>query len=72
MQAYESITNVNDKLDIDIPEGNYSTINGWILEIFGRIPQEGEKVNWNGYSIEIQDADSKKVKRIVLKKCITQ
>jgi CBS domain containing-hemolysin-like protein len=59
-------------LDIDIPEGNYSTINGWILEIFGRIPQEGEKVNWNGYSIEIQDADSKKVKRIVLKKCITQ
>jgi CBS domain containing-hemolysin-like protein len=72
IQAYESITNVKDKLDIDIPEGNYSTVNGWILEIFGRIPQEGEKVNWNGYSIEIQDADSKKVKRIVLKKCITQ
>jgi CBS domain containing-hemolysin-like protein len=72
IQAYESITNVNDKLGIDIPEGNYSTVNGWILEIFGRIPQEREKINWNGYSIEIQDADSKKVKRIVLKKCITQ
>jgi CBS domain containing-hemolysin-like protein len=72
VQAYESITNVKNKLDINIPEGNYSTVNGWILEIFGRIPKEGEKVNWNGYSIEIQDADSKKVKRIVLKKCITQ
>jgi CBS domain containing-hemolysin-like protein len=72
IQAYESITNVNDELNIGIPEGKYSTVNGWILELFGRIPQDGEKINWNGYSIEIQDADSKKVKRIVLKKCITQ
>jgi CBS domain containing-hemolysin-like protein len=71
IEAHESIINVNDELNIGIPEGNYATINGWILEIFGRIPQEGEKVNWNGYLIEIQDADSKKVKRIVLKKCTT-
>ncbi|MDR0978164.1 MAG: hemolysin family protein [Endomicrobium sp.] len=67
--AYESITNINDKLNMNIPEGNYSTINGWILEMAGRIPKEGEEINWNGYSIEIQDADSKRVKRILLKKC---
>jgi CBS domain containing-hemolysin-like protein len=72
IEAYESITNVNDELNIGIAEGNYSTINGWVLELFGKIPQDGEKINWNGYLIEIQDADSKKVKRIVLKKCTTQ
>ncbi|MDR3195784.1 MAG: hemolysin family protein [Endomicrobium sp.] len=72
IHAYESITNVNDELSIGIPEGNYSAINGWILEMFGRIPQDGEKINWNGYLIEIQDADSKKVKRIIFKKCTTQ
>ncbi|MDR2427786.1 MAG: hypothetical protein LBD19_02425, partial [Endomicrobium sp.] len=72
IQAYESITNVNDELNLGIPEGNYSTVNGWILEMFGRIPKDGEKINWNGYLIKIQDADSKKVKRIILKKCTIQ
>jgi CBS domain containing-hemolysin-like protein len=71
IHAYASITSVNDELNIGIPEGNYATINGWILEIFGKIPKDGEKINWNGYLIEIQDADFKKVKRIVLKKCTT-
>jgi CBS domain containing-hemolysin-like protein len=40
--------------------------------MFGRIPKDGEKINWNGYLIKIQDADSKKVKRIILKKCTIQ
>jgi CBS domain containing-hemolysin-like protein len=72
VQAYESITNVNSELDIDIPEGNYSTVNGWILAMLGRIPKNGERINWNNYLIEIQDADLKRVKKIVLKKCTTQ
>ncbi|MDR3071404.1 MAG: hemolysin family protein [Endomicrobium sp.] len=72
IQAYESISSVNDELDIDIPLGNYTTINGWVLELFNKIPVNGEKINWNNYSIEVQDADLKKVNRIVLKKCTTQ
>jgi CBS domain containing-hemolysin-like protein len=73
IQAYESISNVNDELNLNIPEeDNYTTINGWILELFGKIPQSGEKINWNNYSIEIQDADLKKVNRIILKKCTIQ
>jgi putative hemolysin len=68
IQAYESISNVNDELNIEIPEGNYTTVNGWILELFGRIPEDGEKIDWQDYSIEVQDADVKKVNRIVLKK----
>jgi CBS domain containing-hemolysin-like protein len=67
IQAYESISDVNDTLNIRIPEGNYSTVNGWVLELFGRIPRTGEKVSWQNYSIEIQDADSKKVNRITLR-----
>jgi CBS domain containing-hemolysin-like protein len=41
------------------------------LEMFGRIPKDG-KINWNGYLIKIQDADSKKTKRIIFKKCTIQ
>ena len=69
IQAYESISNVNSKLNIEIPEGNYNTVNGWILELFGRIPKAGEKINWRNCFIEIRDADLKKVNRIALRVC---
>ncbi|MDR0956845.1 MAG: hemolysin family protein [Endomicrobium sp.] len=72
VQAYETILNVNAALNIDIPQGSYTIINGWILELFGKIPSNGERINWQDYLIEIQDADFKKVNRIVLKKCIIQ
>ncbi|MDR0800366.1 MAG: hypothetical protein LBN01_02395 [Endomicrobium sp.] len=67
IQAYESISDVNSKLNIKMPEGNYNTVNGWILELFGRIPKAGEKIDWQNYSVEIKDADLKKVNRIVLR-----
>ena len=67
VQAYESVLNLNEELNIAVPEDNYSTVNGWVLELFGKIPEAGEKIKWNNYEIEIQDADEKKVNRIILK-----
>jgi putative hemolysin len=70
IQAYESVLNLNEELNTAIPEDDYSTVNGWVLELFGKIPQAGEKIKWNNYEIEIQDADEKKVNRIILKAMI--
>ncbi len=68
IQAHESVLNLNDALEMNIPEGDYSTVNGWILELFGKIPDTGDKILWENYEIEIQDADKKKVNRIILRK----
>ncbi|MDR3112450.1 MAG: hemolysin family protein [Elusimicrobiota bacterium] len=68
IQAYESVADLNDALKIGIDEGNYATVNGWVLEIFGKIPKNGDKAIWKEYEIEIQDADSKKVNRIMIRK----
>lgn len=72
IQAYESIFVLNDELKINIPVGDYTTVNGWVLDLFGKIPQVGERIDWNDYKIEIDDADLKKVNRIVLQKCTTR
>lgn len=67
--AYESVLNVNKELDLNIPEDeDFSTINGWVLELFGEIPENGKKIVWQEYEIEIQDADEKQVNRIILRK----
>jgi putative hemolysin len=72
IQAYESISVLNDELKMNIPIGDYTTVNGWVLDLFGKIPQVGERIYWNSYKMEINDADLKKVNRIVLQKCTTR
>ena len=67
VQASEAISDFNDKLNLNIPDEDYTTVNGWVLEIFGRIPKNGEKIKWRNLEIEIQDADEKKVNRIILR-----
>jgi len=68
INASESISNVNDELKINIAEDHFSTINGWVLELFGYIPKIGEKMQWNNFEIEIESVDTKKIKRIILRK----
>lgn len=67
VDASKLISDVNDDLKITIPENNFSTLNGWILEHFGYIPKKHEKFNWNNLEIEIESVEPRKVKRVILK-----
>ena len=67
VSASESISDVNDELKLTIPENNFSTLNGWILEHFGYIPKKYEKFTWNNLEIEIESVEPKKIKRVILK-----
>jgi putative hemolysin len=40
-----SVEEARDELGIDIPEGPYDTIAGFILERLGHIPEEGEDLD---------------------------
>ena len=64
-----SVSDVEKILDIEIPEGDYDTISGYLIEELGRIPDEKEKL-----VIETEDVTYKiekvKDKRIIkIKAC---
>jgi CBS domain containing-hemolysin-like protein len=71
VQAQESVLDLNEKLGIEIPDGDYATVGGWILELFGKIPKTGETVIWKNFEIEIKEADKKQIYKVLLK-CITK
>ena len=39
-----SINDVKKILHVNIPEGEYDTLSGYLLELLGRIPEEGENL----------------------------
>ena len=53
---------------INIPEGQYNTLGGFITFILGRIPQKGEVVEYDGFRFKVIDADERKVKKVLIEK----
>ena len=53
MDAGIGIQEANSDLGLDLPEGDYQTLAGFILEQLGHIPQEGEYVYYRDLRLEI-------------------
>jgi CBS domain containing-hemolysin-like protein len=47
-------------LDIE-DEMDFSTVNGWVLEVLGKIPQIGESFIFKNLKVVVTSADTKKV-----------
>jgi putative hemolysin len=37
-----------------------------MLHLFGRIPSEGEAIEWNNYRFEIADMDSRRIDKVIV------
>ena len=58
------ILEANENLDIDLPEGDYQTLAGFVLEQLGHIPQEGESFRYGEIELEVKEMQAVKVHRV--------
>lgn len=61
------LAQVADQLNVSIEEGDYSTIAGFVLTRLGHVPVPGEKVESNGLSFEVLEADPRTVLKVRLR-----
>ena len=64
VDAGMAIQEVNDELELGLPEGNYQTVAGFVLERLGHIPQEGERLYYRGLGVEIKEMRRHKIERV--------
>jgi len=59
------IENLEDVLDIvDLSVGPYSTVGGYIMTMFGRVPAEGDQMAKNGIRYTVLSMDRQRVDRV--------
>jgi putative hemolysin len=51
---------------VEIPEGPYETLSGFVMHFLGRIPVEGDVVKVNGIQITVQSMEGKRVGRLLI------
>lgn len=64
INASESVDIINESLNVNIPDGEYETVAGFILSELGRIPESGEKIAINGGSIIVSKSSKSKIEQV--------
>ena len=63
-----SIYDLREELDMALPEGDYETVAGFVLEQLGHIPREGESVTLDGLRITVSEVKGVKIESVVIRK----
>ena len=62
------IAQVNDDLDAAFDPGGTETIGGLVLDRLGRAPEVGDRVETNGFAIEVTDVDGTRISQVIARR----
>jgi len=62
------IDEANDDLALDLPQGEYETIAGFLMATLGHIPKEGEQVKYNNLRLVVTGVQGVKIERVLITK----
>jgi len=60
-----SVDDVREKLAIEIPDGEYVTLGGFLFEGFGHIPAEGESLAAGDWDLRVAEMDKRRIARVL-------
>ena len=55
---------------MDLPEGDYDTIAGMVVELLGRIPKPGEHptVTWENLTFTVEEVEERRISKLLIVK----
>jgi putative hemolysin len=61
-----NLDDFEDETGIELPEGPYETVAGFIMAQLGRLPREGDSVDYDGHRIVVRDVENRRVGRVLV------
>jgi putative hemolysin len=60
-----SVDDVVERLGIELPEGEYVTLGGYLFDGFGHIPEEGESLVVEGWELRVVEMEKRRIAKVV-------
>ncbi len=60
------IEEANEELGLNLPEGDYETVAGFILSFLGKFPRQGQVLRYNGLKIVVTRMKGKKIEEVLV------
>lgn len=58
------VDDINNDYALHLPEGEYDTVAGFIIHTIGKIPVEGEIIEYNGYKLVVEEIKDNRINQI--------
>ena len=59
-----SIGDLNELLEIDLPDEDWDTVAGFVFSTLGHVPVKGESVEANGWRFAAEQVDGRRIRRV--------
>ena len=67
VNARMEVDQMCELLPLTLPEGDYETLGGFLLEQFGHIPQPGEVLHFQNMTFTVLSSDERSIERVEIK-----
>ena len=64
IKGYLSVNDFNDRFNMNIEEGDYDTLNGYLTEALGKIPDENEVVELDNVKFTVFKVENRRVEEV--------
>ncbi len=62
------IEDLNDELELELPNGEYETLAGFILEQLGRLPSQGDQLHYHNLRLTMLEMQGPRIKRVEIRR----
>jgi CBS domain containing-hemolysin-like protein len=66
--AKVAIGELTDRLDVEIEDGGFETVGGFVLSRAGRVPMVGERFGTDGLEIEVLEAERRRIHKVRIRR----
>jgi len=64
VDARLEIEKLEKHFDVELPEGDFESVGGFIIHLLGKIPEKGEQITFGNLEMAIRSADERKIYKI--------
>jgi len=68
VNARLDVEKLEDFLQVDLPEGDFESVGGFIISLIGKVPEVNEKVIYDSLEIVIEAGSTRKIDRVRIRK----
>lgn len=66
-----SVDDVREKLGVQIEDGEYLTLGGYLFDGFGHIPEEGERLESGDWELKVTEMDKRRIAKVVVRHLVS-
>ncbi len=60
------VEDFGNRFDVQVPEGDWTTLGGYVFHLIGAAPQKGDEVTWQGIVFHVSGVDGRRITEVTV------